>query len=143
IWWFTPTVEAPLCGHATLAAAHVLWKHKLNADVTEIHFTSCSGLLIAKKQDDWIELDFPTEEASKLDIVPAIILEEFSEKIVFAGQNRIDYLVILHDESSVINYQPNLEKLTQLGRGIIVSAQSNNTSTELCQFFEIWLIVNN
>jgi PhzF family phenazine biosynthesis protein len=126
IWWFTPTVEAPLCGHATLAAAHVLWKHKVNADVPELYFTSCSGLLIAKEQDAWIELDFPTEEASKLDVVPAIIQEEFSDKIVFAGQNRIDYLVVLHDDVSVINYQPNFDKLSQLGRGIIISARSNN-----------------
>jgi len=126
IWWFTPTTEAPLCGHATLAAAHALWETTPAAEIAPISFMSCSGELIARKHGDWIELDFPSEDAEKITEIPSIILEEFSEQLAFVGLNRMDFLVELHDDSAVINYQPNFDKLAQLGRGIIITARSNN-----------------
>lgn len=66
IWWFTPTTEAPLCGHATLAAAHVLWEAHDEPEAAAFTFVSCSGPLTAKKKDEWIELDFPSEQAKKV-----------------------------------------------------------------------------
>jgi PhzF family phenazine biosynthesis protein len=57
--WFTPTTEVPLCGHATLASAHVLWSENYLSKDKIASFYTKSGLLVAKKQEDWIELDFP------------------------------------------------------------------------------------
>src|ERR1043166_4510821 len=57
--WFTPTVEVALCGHATLASAHVLWEEAHLQPGEEARFYSQSGLLTAQRQGDWIELDFP------------------------------------------------------------------------------------
>ena len=57
--WFTPAVEVPLCGHATLASAHVLWSEGVVAPATPLAFHSASGLLTARREGDWIGLDFP------------------------------------------------------------------------------------
>src|SRR5271157_2464545 len=57
--WFTPRVEVDLCGHATLAAAHVLWEEKLLRTQAPAQFETRSGRLDARRQGDWIELDFP------------------------------------------------------------------------------------
>ncbi|MEN6387573.1 MAG: PhzF family phenazine biosynthesis isomerase, partial [Candidatus Cryosericum sp.] len=57
--WFTPTVEVPLCGHATLATARALHEAGLVTD-DEVHFNSLSGELAARYRGDWIELDFPS-----------------------------------------------------------------------------------
>ena len=59
--WFTPKMEVDLCGHATLASAHILWEagYLKIGDIAE--FSTLSGVLKAKKRGDWIELDFPVE----------------------------------------------------------------------------------
>src|SRR5204863_8616484 len=57
--WFTPAVEVDLCGHATLASAHALWEEKLMPAGETARFHTRSGVLLAKKQGEWIELDFP------------------------------------------------------------------------------------
>src|SRR2546425_8001331 len=57
--WFTPTVEVNLCGHGTLASAHALWESERVPRHTEIRFATRSGLLIARRDGAFIELDFP------------------------------------------------------------------------------------
>src|SRR5215210_2225740 len=59
--WFTPTVEVDLCGHATLAAAHVVWEERHLEAAEPVRFHTRSGLLTAVRRGDWIELDFPAE----------------------------------------------------------------------------------
>ena len=61
--WFTPAVEVDLCGHATLASAHVLWETGVLTPEQEARFHTRSGLLTAKLAEGWIELDFPSEPA--------------------------------------------------------------------------------
>ena len=56
--WFTPALEVDLCGHATLASAHVLWQTGRLAPTQRAEFHTKSGLLSAERQGDWIELDF-------------------------------------------------------------------------------------
>ena len=65
--WLTPTVEVDLCGHATLATAHVLWETNLLPRNVEAKFQSRSGLLGAKWSDGWIELDFPSTAPTQLE----------------------------------------------------------------------------
>ena len=59
--WFTPAVEVDLCGHATLASAHVLWETGRLAGSQDARFNTRSGLLVASRRGDWIELNFPAK----------------------------------------------------------------------------------
>src|SRR5437762_2159261 len=70
--WLTPSVEVDLCGHATLAAAHVLWEDgHLNSDETA-HFHTRSGLLTCKRQASWIEMNFPPKIAAPAETPPQL-----------------------------------------------------------------------
>src|SRR5262245_42999819 len=57
--WFTPAIEVELCGHATLATAHVLWEAGYLWENEEARFRTLSGLLTARRNEEWIELNFP------------------------------------------------------------------------------------
>lgn len=65
--WFTPTLEAPLCGHATLAAAHVLFE-ELGVDVAMLSFETLSGVLTVRRADDQLEMDFPADPPRRTEI---------------------------------------------------------------------------
>ncbi len=119
--WFTPTMEVDLCGHATLASAHVLFQH-LNFEKEEIVFYSKSGKLSVTKKGDFYSLNFPTDKLQKVE-TPKPISEAFQIEVEECLLGREDYLVIVKDQSGVENLRPNFHILTQLkGRGTIVSA---------------------
>src|SRR5262245_60293688 len=89
--WFTPKVEVDLCGHATLASAHILWQQGHTAD-DEIRFSTKSGLLRAIRDEENIELDFPLtpEEVAE---APPDLLPALGISATYVGKNRFDYLV--------------------------------------------------
>ncbi len=62
--WFTPTIEVDLCGHATLATAHVLWTEGYLGPEETARFQTNSGMLTATREGEWITLNFPAEPAS-------------------------------------------------------------------------------
>jgi predicted PhzF superfamily epimerase YddE/YHI9 len=95
--WFTPTVEVDLCGHATLASAHVLWEDGLLKPNVQARFHTKSGLLTADRRDPWIELDFPATPAAAAEAPPGLI-EALGAKPLFIGRSKFDYLVELEDE---------------------------------------------
>ncbi|MFN6517980.1 MAG: PhzF family phenazine biosynthesis protein [Nostoc sp. CreGUA01] len=111
--WFTPTVEVPLCGHATLASAHVLWSegHLLSDEVAR--FYTKSGTLVAKLQGEWIQLDFPVNH-SKPAIAPPELSQALGVPYQSVLQNSIGYLVELESEESVRQIQPNFQLLKTL-----------------------------
>lgn len=120
--WFTPEVEVDLCGHATLAAAHVLFSQGLAGAGETIRFHTLSGLLTARQQGRWIELDFPAEPPWAEEIDPGIIAA-LGVKPLFTGRNRIDYLVEVATEQEVLELKPDLAKLGALTeRGVMVTA---------------------
>ncbi|MBL7542868.1 MAG: PhzF family phenazine biosynthesis protein [Bdellovibrionaceae bacterium] len=124
IRWYTPAVEASLCGHATLAAAHVLWSDNFES-VKEIVFASQSGLLKATRTNSKeIALDFPNEKMEAIPEVPTILVNEFGTSIKFFGKNRIDYVLELETEDHVASYIPNFKALIELGRGLVITAKS-------------------
>src|SRR6476661_76149 len=84
--WFTPTVEVDLCGHATLAAAHVLWETNALPLDKPARFETRSGVLIARRDGDWIELDFPALLPQPIDAPDGLIesLGEYLRKNVIA-----------------------------------------------------------
>ncbi len=107
--WFTPTVEVDLCGHATLATAHVLWEEGRLAPDATAEFATRSGLLTARRVDGWIELDFPAKPADRPVEDPAElarIAEALRGPVVSARRNAFDLLVELADERTVRGIRP-------------------------------------
>ncbi|TLS65717.1 PhzF family phenazine biosynthesis protein [Mariprofundus erugo] len=118
--WFTPVREVDLCGHATLASAHVIFQ-ELASSAAEVLFETHSGELFVKKRGAWLEMDFPASHAV-LCPVPEILLRGLARPPVevLAAE---DYLVVVDDESDVLSYVPEHNLLAQLDlRGVIVTA---------------------
>ena len=122
--WFTPTVEVDLCGHATLASAHILWETRRLGLGEQAHFSTRSGWLTAHSDGAWITMDFPAEPVTPAEIPPELE-NAIGVPIRFAGRNRMDYLVEVADEQTVRTLCPDLSLLTQVQvRGIIVTGRA-------------------
>ncbi|MDA8229573.1 MAG: PhzF family phenazine biosynthesis protein [Desulfitobacterium hafniense] len=133
--WFTPTVEVDLCGHATLASAHILWEMGYLNKREEARFQTKSGLLTAKLDSDWILLDFPAEPSSEA-TAPDFITEALKASPVYSGKNRMDYIFELESEEAVKNLEPHLNLLKELDcRGIIVTSRSNSDEYDFVSRF--------
>lgn len=133
--WFTPTVEVDLCGHATLASAHMLFElGKLKSD-EEARFHSKSGLLTAKKQGDWIEMDFPATPAVQLP-APDGLIAALGVEAIWVGQSKFDLLVEVASEAEVRGLSPNTSALKSLGgRGVIVTSQASTPGYDFVSRF--------
>lgn len=121
--WFTPAIEVALCGHATLASAHVLWQdgHLPHGAVARFH--TKSGLLTAAQKDGWIEMDFPATESTPAE-APAGLSEALGLTPVYVGKNKFDYLVEADSEATLRALHPDHSTLRKLPvRGIIVTAR--------------------
>jgi PhzF family phenazine biosynthesis protein len=123
--WFTPLVEVDLCGHATLASAHVLWEQgDLHANETAV-FETRSGELLAKKSGDWIEMNFPATPASAVSS-RAEFEAAIGTKALWAGRTRFDYLVEVESEEAVRALRPDLARIAQFeARGLIVTSRAS------------------
>jgi len=121
--WFTPTTEVDLCGHATLASAHVIFNH-LGYSHPEIQFESNSGILKVAKEHDRLVMDFPSadlQEASTPDILEQAVGHPANE--VYKDT---DYLYLLENEQQVRDLEPDIPMLAEANaRGIIVTAPSD------------------
>jgi len=124
IRWFTPTTEVDLCGHATLAAAHVLFEC-LDYGQDEILFDSRSGLLSVAKEGELLVLDFPAQPPVPCE-APIQIQHAFGIEAV-ACLKAEDYLVVFELEEDLLLADPDLDLLRELdGRGVIITAPSQN-----------------
>jgi predicted PhzF superfamily epimerase YddE/YHI9 len=123
--WFTPRVEVALCGHATLASAHVLWESRRVAGSSIGFHTRRSGRLSAAAlPDGTIELDFPAKPATPCDGPPGL-LEALGAKAVTVARNEFDYLVEVAAESELRGLRPDFERLAATEcRGVIVTSPS-------------------
>lgn len=124
--WFTPAVEVELCGHATLASAHVLWETgRLGAEETA-RFHTLSGLLTAERRGD-IELNFPAKPVAEVAPPPGL-LEAFEAVAPrFVGKSRFDYLLELETEEAVRRAAPDFSTLRTLPvRGVILTAKATS-----------------
>ncbi len=121
--WFTPSVEVDLCGHATLASAHILWQQGQAAG-EEIRFATKSGILKATRHGDDIELDFPLKPEEPAQAPPGL-LEALGASAKYVGKNQFDYLVEVESEAQLRQLAPDFKRLTMLSvRGIIVTSRS-------------------
>ena len=122
--WFTPAVEVDLCGHATLAAAHVLWEDGHQPPGAPAVFHTRSGRLSAVRREGWIEMDFPAEPAEPAP-APEGLADALGVELVHVGRNRFDYLVEVDSEATVRRLAPDIRGLGVLPvRGIIVTARA-------------------
>ena len=124
--WFTPKVEVNLCGHATLASAHVLWTETQVSPADPIRFHTRSGLLTAtrKGMGTLIELDFPTQPPAAVR-PPAGLLDALGVSAKYVGWNHFDYLVEVESEEIVRHLAPDFGRLIRAdARGVIVTARS-------------------
>jgi len=122
--WFTPAVEVDLCGHATLASAHTLWEQGVIGPEDAARFHTRSGLLTARRQGEWIELDFPSlpDKRSK---VPPGLPKALGTKPKYVGRSRFDYIVEVSSEGTVRKLKPDFTRLSTLPiRGLIVTAKA-------------------
>lgn len=123
--WFTPTVEVDLCGHATLAAAHVLYETGPLASDAVARFETRSGTLLARRDGVRVVLDFPSTPAVE-QTPPVGLLEALGVRATFVGKTRFDYLVEVLDESVVRSARPDLGRLRSLPvRGVILTARAD------------------
>jgi len=123
--WFTPTVEVDLCGHATLASAHVLWESGHLTATAPARFRTKSGLLTAERRGAWIELDFPATVAAPVKPPPGLV-EALGIRPNAVSRSRFDYLVELDSEDTVRRLAPDFPALGRIdARGIIVTSRAS------------------
>jgi PhzF family phenazine biosynthesis protein len=124
IRWFTPTTEVALCGHATLATAHVLFHH-MNHSEKVIRFHSKSGELTVEKRNGLYWMNFPSQPPEPIP-VPKLIPDAIGAIPIYSGMN-VDLLIVVPDEQTVRNMKPDLKLLERMeARGVIVTAKGSD-----------------
>ncbi|MFA4957103.1 MAG: PhzF family phenazine biosynthesis protein [Candidatus Methanoperedens sp.] len=133
--WFTPTVEIDLCGHATLASAHVLWEEGYLKPDHKAYFHTRSGLLTAMRKGEWIELDFPAEPQVQITLPPDLA-KALGVTLKYVGKTRFDYLVEVDSEETVRNLKPDFALLKKFPiRGVIVTSIAASKGYDLYPVF--------
>ena len=133
--WFTPSIEVDLCGHATLASAHVLWEIGAAKRGVPIQFDTRSGLLTASYADYWIQLNFPATPAKEttcnIDLERAL-----GVKPTFVGRSTFDFLAELPSETLVRELSPDFALIERAAsRGVIVTAKSKSEDYDFVSRF--------
>ncbi len=122
IRWFTPTIEVALCGHATLAAAYVLFHYYDYQDDMLPFYSNQSGHLSVTKNKDLLTLDFPKDEINKV-TPPLDILDAFQKKPLEVYKGKTDYLLLYETQKDIEQCDPNHYTLKKSdARGIIITA---------------------
>jgi len=134
--WFTPKVEVKLCGHATLASAHLLWERGYLKPSEAARFHTLSGLLGAERAGERMTLNFPAKPAVAAAPPPGLI-EALGVKPLFTGQSQFDYLVLIERASALRDLKPDFAALLKVpARGIIVTCLSDASEFDfLSRFF--------
>lgn len=133
--WFTPTIEVPLCGHATLASAHALWFAGIHPEAQPIRFHTKSGVLTCERRNGFIEMDFPATPAQEAD-PPPDLLASLGISTAYVGKTDFDYLVVVDDAEVVRSLSPDVRKLKSVPtRGVIVSSRSDDSRFDFMSRF--------
>ncbi len=133
--WFTPTIEVNLCGHATLASAHVLWETGRLATDSAAVFHTRSGELIARRRGSAIELDFPADPTTPMERLEALD-DILGKPVVSLHRGREDWLVELDSEAAVRDCRPDMQAIAALpARGLIVTASGSEPFDFVSRFF--------
>ncbi len=135
--WFTPTTEVDLCGHATLASAHILWETSRLGESDAAVFHTKSGVLSCTRHGYGIQMDFPAEpstgEAAEALAVLAALGISSATKVY---KNRMDFLLEVADEAALGALEPDFEALAAVGgRGVIVTCRSQGDDHDFASRF--------
>lgn len=125
IRWFTPTVEVPLCGHATLASSYIIFNF-IEKNAEEIKFNSKSGELIITRNSDLISLNFPANKPGKVEITKEVIgaLKAEPKELLFNKS----YLAVFETEEEIRNLKPDFREFEKVhSDGIIITAPGNKS----------------
>ena len=136
--WFTPSVEVDLCGHATLATAHVIWELEMLPRSGRVKFESRSGVLGAAWRDGWIELDFPATPPSALESASFVtdLSRALGANLTEAYRTRFDMLAVVESEKQLRDLTPDFAQLARIyGRGIIVTARAETSPYDFVSRF--------
>lgn len=133
--WFTPAAEVDLCGHATLASAHVLWEDQIVPDTDAILFHTRSGPITASRDDTWITVDFPLEreKAATVDGLE----EALGVELLYTGTNRLSYcLAEVKTEKSLRELTPDFSALKKIPfHGFCVTSLSQDKDFDFVSRF--------
>ncbi len=137
--WFTPTVEVDLCGHATLATAHVLWQLGSVPPTQVLQFETRSGLLGAALREGWIELNFPAKPPQLID-PPEDLIRSLGISpqgaLHYVGFDGSDYLIEVDSETTLRQLQPDFSRLARFPvRGTIVTSKADSQEYDFVSRF--------
>ena len=133
--WFGPAGELTLCGHGTLASAHVLWEDGELSRDEPARFHTMSGMLVVRSRGAWREVDFAAEPPAAVPVPPGL-LDALGVTPVFVGKNRLDYLVEVESEKIVRGVTPDFARLRDVPtRGVIVTARSSSAGYDFVSRF--------
>lgn len=131
--WFTPATEVKMCGHATLASAHILWT--TNQETGTIRFQTLSGELKAEGERDLIVLDFPAEFTEPVSNTQPFT-SALQSNVVHVADNHMYWLVELETEATVRNFSPDFSAVANLGKnGLIITAKSESDADDFVSRF--------
>jgi PhzF family phenazine biosynthesis protein len=134
--WFTPTDEVDLCGHATLASAHVLWSDGRLAPDAEARFDTEGGRLAATHTDGWITMDFPADPPTPVEPPPALLDALGLMDPLYAGRSERDYLLHCADAAEVRALAPDMAALATVdARGAVVTARAEKDEADFVSRF--------
>ncbi|HXZ73413.1 MAG TPA: PhzF family phenazine biosynthesis isomerase, partial [Streptosporangiaceae bacterium] len=134
--WFTPVAEVGLCGHATLASAHVLYETGLAEPAERVRFDSVSGPLTAWREDGLLVLDFPGRPAGPAPAPPGLLAALGVDRAEWTGQAKDDLMVVVSREEEVTGLRPDTVALAGYGtRGIIVTAPASRPGADFVSRF--------
>lgn len=126
--WFTPEVEIDLCGHATLASAHVLWQDGHLAPDAEARFQTRSGLLTCRRDGDWIWMDFPAKPSEPAGEMPELA-DALGVRALHVGRSHFDHVVEVESADVVRSLRPDISRIATFPvRGVIVTARGDEGS---------------
>jgi PhzF family phenazine biosynthesis protein len=142
--WFTPTTEVKLCGHATLASAHILWEQGLLDHTQAAIFHTKSGRLRAVSQMDGIELDFPAAPAKPAKVNHKLLAALGDIEPVETRQAGEKYLIIVDGQEVVREMAPDFTAMSKLaGRGVMVTSATNTAEFDfISRYFAPWIGIN-
>lgn len=125
IRWFTPKVEVNLCGHATLATAHVLFNYyQMEGNLVKLQ-SHLSGNLSVEKNDNLLSLNFPSDEINLIE-TPAVLIESLGAKPLETWKGKTDFMLVFENQAIIENLTPNFQLLESVGgRGVIVTSKGN------------------
>jgi PhzF family phenazine biosynthesis protein len=139
--WFTPTMEVPLCGHATMAAAHVIF-NELDYKETVINFNTASGLIkVAKLKDDQLAMHFPAMEVSLINN-QSLVNDCFNMLPVSIYESGIYTMAVFNNEQEIASLVPNIQAMLQKETMAIIATSKGANSDFVCRFFAPKMGVN-